>query len=243
MNVAIVGRGRIGRALARAAREAGHDVVALLRVDADPASPVAAARLGPDVDWRRFDLVLLAFEKRGADAAALAADPHLRELRRIPESTALASVVMAPTPDALDAFLGGRPIAHFLTTPAAALPGAIALLRPGRADATPLKRALPALRWVDAADDAAYQRLGVLMVGSAMAAAALAHLGRALGGSPAPGEAEYLQLVLDDAKRLLALADGDGFRALSAVATPGGFTEKLHDAIFASRRPPGDARR
>lgn len=241
MRVAVVGRGRLGSALGLAARAADHEATLLRRPAAAPApaSTLPERSLDDALDWGAFDLVLLAFEKKAASADALAADPGLAQLRRIPASTPVASVVMSPAPEVVDAFLADHAIVHFLTTPAAQLPGAIALLpRPGP-DATALRRALPDLRWIEA-DPSEYRRLAVLMVGSAIAAAALGHLGRLLAGEPTPSEGDYLEAVLDDAKRLLRLAGGDGLRAFAAVATPGGFTEALHDRVFARRWPPAD---
>lgn len=238
MRVAVVGRGRLGAALAAAVRTAGHEVVALRRrgARARDDGPVPEAVLDAGTDWLAFGLVLLAFETHAASLAELERDEALRELRRIPAELPVASVVMSPPPELLDAFLPGHTIAHFLTTPAARLPGAVALLRRTPADTAPLRAALPALHWVEA-DDEAYGRLGRLLIGSALAAAALAHLGRVLGVSPREAGVDYLDLVLDDAKRLLRLAEGDGFAAFSLVATPGGFTERAHDAIFATRWP------
>ena len=53
-----------------------------------------------------------------------------------------------------------------------------------------------------------------------------------LGENLSSTEVEYLQHVLDDAKRIMHLTDGDGLRALSLLATPGGVIEKVHDLIF-----------
>jgi hypothetical protein len=168
--------------------------------------------------------------------ADLDGDATLRRLRDIPRAVPVASVVMSPPAELLDAFLPDHAIAHFLTTPAARLPGAIALL-PGTSPAEArLREAFPSLHWTDCDADA-YRKRGVLLIGSAMAAAALAHLGRLLGAGPNPDEAGYLSLVLDDAKRLLELTEGDGFAAFSLVATPGGFTEKIHNRIFQTSWP------
>lgn len=234
----VVGRGRLGIALGLAAQSAGHDAV-LLRRPSAPArrdSPLPEEALGRGLDWERFDLVLLAFEKKASSVAELETDPGLLQLRRISPATPVASVVMTPPPEVVDAFLPDRAIAHFLTTPAARLPGAIALLPRRPIDATRLKAALPDLYWIEA-DEREYARLAVLMVGSGIAAAALAHLVRLRGEALTSSEAEYLQHVLDDAKRILRLNDGDGFRAFASVATPGGYTERLHNAIFSTKWP------
>jgi hypothetical protein len=125
-------------------------------------------------------------------------------------------------------------IAHFITTPAAQLSGAIALLPRTAIDTTALRAAFPDLHWIDVSEDE-YGRLGFLMIGSGIAAAGLAHLSGLLGGGLSRTEVEYLQHVLDDAKRLMHLTDGDGFGALSLLATPGGMIEKVHDLIFAKK--------
>lgn len=239
MQVAVVGRGKLGSALGLAARAAGHEATLLRRPGAAPNahSPLPERALDGSLEWDAFDLVLLAFEKKTASAAELEKDPTLVQLRRIPVATPVASVVMSPAPEVVDAFLAGRAIVHFLTTPAAQLEGAIALLPQGSLHTTPLRRALPGLHWIEAQDPADYRRLAVLMVGSAIAVAALGHLGRLLGGAPTASEGDYLQHVLDDAKRILRLNEGDGFSAFASVATPGGFTEALHNQIFAQRWP------
>lgn len=241
MQIAIVGRGRLGAALGESAQRAGHAVVLLRRPHAapDPASTVPEAVLEPDMAWSRFDLVLLAFEMRAASVEDLARDATGGGLQRIPASTPVASVVRSPSPDLLDALLPDHDVLHFLTTPAARLPGAIALRPRTLADASRLEEALPELHWIEA-EEPAHGRLAALMLGSAMAAAALAHLARTLGVSGGGAEADvaYLGRVLDDAKRLLTMTDGDGFAAFSLVATPGGITEKVHNAIFRSRWPP-----
>lgn len=238
MQVAVVGRGKLGGALGLAARSAGHEVTLLRRPDAaeTPGAALPERAMDADLRWEGFDLVLLAFEKKATTVAELEQDMALAELRRIPARVKIASVVMSPAPEIVDDFLAGREIAHFLTTPAARLPGAIALLPRTSPDASDLKRALPDLHWIDA-DASEYRRLAVLMVGSAIAAAALGHVGRLLAGTPAQGEADYLQHVLDDAKRLLRLNGGDGFRAFASVATSGGFTESLHNQVFSRRWP------
>jgi hypothetical protein len=242
MQIAIVGRGRLGAALGESAQRAGNGVVLLRRPDAaaDPAPAVPEAVLEPGIDWSRFDLVLLAFEMHAATVEDLGRDATARGLQRIPASTPITSVVRSPSPDLLDALLPDHDVLHFLTTPAARLPGAIALRPRGTgAAASRLEQALPELHWIEA-EEPAYGRLAGLMIGSAMAAAALAHLGRMLGIADGEADVAYLGRVLDDAKRLLALTDGDGFAAFSLVATPGGITEKVHDAIFRAPRRSDD---
>jgi len=251
LRIGVVGRGRLGGALARAARAAGHSVALLRRRGGAPSGDpsLEEVELGPGLDWGSFDLVLLAFGLHAESPEVLAADESLSALRAIPAETSVASVVMSMPTAWLDDFLPEHAIVHFLTTPAAELAGAIALLparahRPG--DVLRLRTALPALHWIEAAEPD-YLRLGALMVGSAIAAVSLAYLAEALG--PAFGgsgveatEADlaYLEAVLDDAKRLLRLHGGDGRRAFSSVATPGGFTERLHDRIFARPWRPKD---
>lgn len=238
MRIAVVGRGRLGSALAMAAQSAGHEVALLRRpgTAAAAGSPAPEAVLGPELAWEGFDLVVLAFEKHATSQGELEADPALGQLRRIPKTLPMASVVMSPAPELLDAFLPRHTIVHFLTTPAARLPGAIALLRGFRTDSSRLEQAFPALHWIRA-EGPEYRRLALLSVGSAIAAAALAHLGRELDAPIKGSDADYLEHVLDDAKRLLRMTDADGFRAFSLVATPGGFTEKVHDRIFAAKVP------
>jgi hypothetical protein len=242
MRIAIVGRGRLGSALGMAAQSAGHAVALLRRPGAaateDSSAPEAV--LGPELAWGGFDLVVLAFEKHATSLDELEADPSLGQLRRIPTTLPIASVVMSPSPDLLDAFLPRHSIVHFLTTPAARLPGAIALLRETGTDTSRLEQAFPALHWIRA-EGPEYRRLALLSVGSAIAAAALAHLGRALDAPIQSTDADYLERVLDDAKRLLRMTEADGFRAFSLVATPGGFTEKVHDRIFAAKVPAGSS--
>lgn len=238
MRVGVVGRGRLGAALGQAAGAAGHDPVLLRRPSsaANPASPLPEEVLGPALSWAGFDLVLLAFESKSASPADLERDAALSQLRRIPASTPIASVVMTPAPELVDAFLAEHAIVHFLTTPAARLPGAIALLRRTPLDTQPLRAALPELRWIEA-DAEQFLPLAALMAGSGIVAAALAHLVRLRGGELTSSEVEVLQHVLDDAKSLLRLNAGDGFRAFSSLATPGGYTERLHNAIFATKWP------
>ena len=233
MRVGVVGRGRLGTALGIAARSAGHTVT-LLRQPASVAndrSPLREDILGPGVEWEAFDLVLLAFRKKASVIAELERDPALLQVRRIPVSTPIASVVLSPSTALLDSFLPDHRIAHFVTTPAAQLSGAIALLPRTATDTTGLRAAFPDLYWIEA-DEEAYGRLSFLMIGSGIAAAALAHLSGMLGENLSSTEVEYLQHVLDDAKRIMHLTDGDGLRALSLLATPGGVIEKVHDLIF-----------
>jgi hypothetical protein len=234
MRIGIVGRGRLGTAMGLAGRAAGHTVVLFRQPEstANDESPLPEEVLSHDVAWDPYDLVLLAFRKTASSIAELERDPGLPHLRRIPASTAIASVVLSPPTKLLDDFLPDHRIAHFITTPAAQLTGAIALLPRTTADTTALRAALPALHWIDV-DENEYARLGFLMIGSGIAAASLAHLSGILGTELSEAEIEYLQHVLDDAKRLMNLTGGDGFRALSLLATPGGMVEKIHDLIFA----------
>lgn len=240
MRVAIVGRGRLGAALGAAACSADHEVTLLRRPDA-PAGAASAGggpredALGPDLDWAVFDLVLLAFEKRASEVSELERDAALRELRRIPASVPIASAVWSPAPALVEAFLPRHAITRFTTTPAAQLPGATALrLRTDRAPA-PVEKALSGLHWIEA-DERDYLRLGTLLVGSAMAAAALGHLAQILG-EDLSADVDLADHVLDDARRLLRLAEGDALGAFASVATPGGLTERLHNRIFARRWP------
>jgi hypothetical protein len=86
-------------------------------------------------------------------------------------------------------------------------------------------------------DDSSYSRLGYLIIGSGIAAAALVHLASMLDGPLGPTEREHIQDVLGDAERLLTLTRGDGFEALARVATPGGFSEKVHNKILRDAWP------
>lgn len=238
MKIGVVGRGRLGTALGLAARSAGSDVTLLRRPASPPAddSPLKEDVLGPGLEWEGFDLVLLAFRKKASSIAELEQDPALLHVRRIPISTPIASVVLSPSTQLLDHFLPDHGIAHFVTTPAAQLSGAIALLHRTAIDTTSLRAALPDLHWIEV-DDEEYRRLGFLMIGSGIAAAALAHLSEMLGELSGT-EVQYLQHVLGDAKRLMRLTDGDGLRALSLLATPGGAVEQVHNLIFAKHWAP-----
>ena len=235
MRIGVVGRGRLGIALGLAARSAGHAVTLLRQPASTPAadSPLTEDVLGPSLDWEDFDLVLFAFRKMASSIAELQQDPALLHVRRIPASTPIASVVLSPSTQLLDGFLPDHGIAHFVTTPAAQLSGAIALLHRTAIDTTSLRAAFPDLHWIEVEEEE-YRRLGFLMIGSGIAAAALAHLSGMLGELSST-EVEYLQHVLDDAKRIMRLTDGDGFRALSLLATPGGAVEKVHNLIFAKQ--------
>jgi len=195
--------------------------------------------LNAEVDWSSFDLILLAFEKKASSVDDLRTDDTLACLLSIPEATPIASVVLSPSTDLLDSFLEGRTILHFVSTPAAALPGAVALIRDSignEGDRKPLMAALPELKW-RVLPEAEYARLGFLIIGAGMAAASLAHLASLLGGPESPLELEHLQDVLGDAQRLMSLSGGDGFEAFSRVATPGGFTEKIHNKLFTTEWP------
>jgi len=267
VHVGVVGRGRLGRALGLSARDAGHDVTLLYRATAAPSSrvtsdgggagsdePLAEAPIDDALDWSAFDLVLLAFDKRAQTLAELQRDPTLRRLPAIPETTVVASVVASMPRPLLEALLPGRRIHPFLTTPAARLPGALAV-RPGPGDAdrpSPLETVWPALRWIEV-DEQDFPSVGGMLVGSAMAAISLVYLRDVLdslrgassedavgGRSGRLSERDLMEGALDDAKRLLALHEGDGRRAFAAVATPGGLTARLHDQIFA--RPWTDPR-
>ena len=145
---------------------------------------------------------------------------------------------MRPSLVVIDSFLPNHTIDHFLTTPAARLVNAVAVLRKTPRGGSRLKEALADLHWIDAKPQD-FLRAGVLMAGSAMATAARAYLVRLRGGQIDRAEIDLLQHVLDDAKSLLRLNGGDGLRASSSVATPGGITETLHNAIFATKWPPG----
>ena len=236
MRVGVVGRGRLGTALGLAARSAGHTVTLLRQPESvvSGQSPLTEDALGPSLEWDSFDFVLLAFRKKASSIAELERDATLLQVRRIPASTPIASVVLSPSTALLDSFLPDHRIAHFVTTPAAQLSGAIALLPITQNDTTALRAAFPDLHWIEV-DEAAYGRLSFLMIGSGIAAAALAHLSAMLGEDLSSTEVEYLQHVLDDAKRIMLLTDGDGLRALSLLATPGGVIEKVHNLIFVKK--------
>lgn len=236
MRVGMVGRGRLGTALGLAARAAGHGVTLLRRPDAaaNDESPLKEDALGPDLEWEDFDLIVLAFRKNASSVAELEQDPALLHLRRIPASTPIASVVLSPSTELLDGFLPDHGITHFITTPAAQLSGAITLLPRTVLDTTGLRAAFPDLHWIEVSEEE-YRRLGFLMIGSGIAAAALAHLSEMLGDDLSAKEVEYLQHVLDDAKRIMSLTGGDGLRALSLLATPGGVIEAVHNLIFVKK--------
>ncbi len=241
MKIGIVGRGSLGTALGVSAEAAGHEVCLFRRETAqpNPSSPIEERVLNAEVDWSSFDLILLAFEKKASSVDDLRTDDTLACLLSIPKATPIASVVLSPSTDLLDSFLEGRTILHFVSTPAAALPGAVALIRDSignEGDRKPLMAALPELKW-RVLPEAEYARLGFLIIGAGMAAASLAHLASLLGGPESPLELEHLQDVLGDAQRLMSLSGGDGFEAFSRVATPGGFTEKIHNKLFTTEWP------
>jgi hypothetical protein len=241
MKIGIVGRGSLGTALGISAKSALHDVCLFRRksAQANANSPIEERVLDTGTDWDSFDLVLLAFEKKANGPDDLRNDETLACLLDIPSRTPIASVVLSPSTQLLDAFLERHTILHFVSTPAAALPGAVALIRDstgGEADRKPLMAGFPNLKWRVLPDDE-YARLGFLIMGAGMAAASLAHLASMLGDTHSPLELEHLQDVLGDAQRLMALTEGDGFEAFSRVATPGGFTEKIHNKIFTTPWP------
>jgi hypothetical protein len=204
-------------------------------------SAIPEIELDRDTDLGAYDFIVLAFEMHAETADDLRNDETLATLLEIPLDTPIASVVLSPSTQLLDAFLKGRKILHFVTTPAAELPGAVALLRESLASEAaraPLLAAFPDLKW-RIVDDAAYARLGFLIIGSGLAAAALAHLASMLGGPVSAAEREHIQDVLGDAQRLMTLTGGDGFEAFGRVATPGGFTEKVHNKLFRETWPRG----
>ena len=241
MKIGIVGRGSLGTALGISAESAQHEVCLFRRkaAQANANSPIKERVLDAETDWSSFDLVLLAFEKKADSPDDLRNDESLACLLDIPPQTPIASVVLSPSTQLLDAFLGDHTILHFVSTPAAALPGAVALIRDtigSETDRKPLMAGFPNLKWRVLPDDE-YARLGFLIMGAGMAAASLAHLASMLGGTHSPLELEHLQDVLGDAQRLMKLTEGDGFEAFSRVATPGGFTEKIHNKIFTTPWP------
>ena len=131
MKIGIVGRGSLGTALGISAESAQHEVCLFRRksAQANPNSPIKERVLDAETDWSSFDLVLLAFEKKADSPDDLRNDETLACLLNIPPQTPIASVVLSPSTQLLDAFLEGHTILHFVSTPAAALPGAVALIR------------------------------------------------------------------------------------------------------------------
>ncbi len=241
MKIGIVGRGSLGTALGISAEAAGHEVCLFRRETAEPNpnSPVEERVLGAEIAWAPFDLILLAFEKKAGSVDDLRSDETLARLLSIPQETPIASVVLSPSTQLLDAFLEEHTILHFVSTPAAALPGAVALIRDSIGSETgrePLMAAFPELKW-RVLPEAEYARMGFLIIGAGVAAASLAHLASLLGGTLSRCELEHLQDVLGDAQRLMSLTGGDGFEAFSRVATPGGFTEKIHNKLFTTEWP------
>ena len=241
MKIGIVGRGSLGTALGISAESAGHEACLFRRATARPHtnSPIEERVLDAEIDWSSFDLILLAFEKKAGSVDDLRSDETLACLLSIPKETPIASIVLSPSTQLLDAFLEEHAILHFVSTPAAALPGAVALIRDNignEADRKPLMAAFPELKW-RVLPEVEYARLGFLIIGAGMAAASLAHLASLLGGPLSRLELEHLQDVLGDAQRLMSLSGGDGFEAFSRVATPGGFTEKIHNKLFTTEWP------
>ena len=116
MRVGVVGRGRLGTALGLAARSAGHTVTLFRQPEsvANDQSPLKEDVLGPSLEWEAFDLVLLAFRKKTSSIAELERDPALLQLRRIPASIPITSVVLSPSTELLDSFLPDHRIAHYL---------------------------------------------------------------------------------------------------------------------------------
>jgi hypothetical protein len=213
MRVGVVGRGRLGTALRLAARSAGHTVTLLRQPQSTPndQSPLTEAILDPILQWKDFDFLLLAFRKKASFIAELECDEGLLQLRRIPNSISIASVVLSPATAPLDAFLPDHRIAHFVTTPAPQLSGAIALLPRSAIDTAGLRAAFSGLHWIQV-DEEAQVRLSFLMIGSGIAAASLAHPSKMLGNDLSSTEVEYLQHVLGDAKRIMHLSSGTGSR-------------------------------
>lgn len=241
MKIGIVGRGRLGTALGVSAQSAQHEVCLFRRKTAKATSdsPIEERVLDAESDLTLFDLILLAFEKKVDNPADLREDETLACLLDVPPRTRIASVVLSPSTQLLDEFLAKRTILHFVSTPAAELPGAVALIRDtigSETDRKFLMTAFPHLKW-SVLPDAEYSRLGFLIIGAGIAAASLAHLASMLDGPLNRLELEHLQDVLGDAQRLMTLTEGDGFEAFSRVATPGGFTEKVHNRLFSTQWP------
>lgn len=232
MHIAIVGKGRMGRALAASAQGAGHEVTLLTRKGTATEAHQNARNLQSISDWTSFDIVVLAFHKQVASTAELEADPDLAALKSVPVTIPILSVVMEPDPKVIASFLSDHKISHFLTTPAAEKPGGLAVYLEPSSDKAALQTVFPNLTWRGATDPETYRRLGFIMVSSAMAAAAIGHHLQRLTPPLTREEKDTLACAVSDISRLLDVTDGDGFEAFGLVATPGGFTEQLHDTLF-----------
>lgn len=232
MHIAIVGKGRMGHALAISAQSAGHEVTILTRKSAKTEAHQIARNLQSVSDWASFDVVVLAFHKRVASIDELAADPDLAALKFIPVSVPILSVVMEPDPMVITNFLSDHKVSHFLTTPAAEKPGGLAVHMESSSDKAALQAAFPNLTWRRATDSETYRRLGFIMVSSAMAAAAIGHHLQRLNPPFNVEDWDILACAVSDISRLLDVTDGDGLKAFGLVATPGGFTEQIHNALF-----------
>jgi len=216
MDIAVIGAGRIGTAVADAADQAGHDV-RRLRSSTDPG-------------------ILRSLNLNLAVLSAAAEDPSkyesFEEFRRslswfeeiIGGDVPVASVTSL-SPSQVRAVAGPRPTVRFMCSSAVTRPKSLRFFDEAGDERAikALKQALPGpWRKVDRDEFERYTRL---LIVSALHCALLEEAEKQVELSP--DEHSFLMGTLDEARRMIQAHDDSPSRALESAKTPGGLTEAV----------------
>jgi len=216
MDIAVIGAGRIGTAVADTASQAGHDV-RRLRSDTDPET------------LRSSDLDLAVLAAAAEDSTKY---ERFEEFRRslswfeevIDEDVPVASVTPL-SPSQVQAVGGPRPTVRFMCSSAVTRQNSLRFFEEAGDDRAidALKQALPG-PWREVDRDE-FERYTRLLIVSALHCALLQEAEKQVELSP--DEHSFLIETLDEARRMIQAHDDSPSQALESAKTPGGLTEEL----------------
>lgn len=239
LKIVVVGPGRIGMPLARAARAAGQDVTILAREGSRSGNAARTegflvfTEVSSD-KWSDVDLILFAVAPENPErfSSPNQLKTAFHALAAAAPSTPVASVSGRLDLQALATLFGDRALGRFFCSPAIADPDALRFFDSGssRDALCALEVALPSPAWRPVPSDA-FDRYGALLTAAALVCAPLIELRDSLGPLT-EDEDHFLASTLEEAGRLLRAHGGDPAASLLSALTPGGMTASFCQRVF-----------
>lgn len=214
MNILVVGQGRIGLPIAKAARGQGHNTAA-----------VASTTAPSEERLRATDLIVLAAaveDDRYPDFTSFQAS--IDWFQSAQPELPIASVTPL-TPDQIQQLTGPRPSVRFMCSSAVTDPQSLRFFdQSGESRAVDqLQAALPGAWKAVGRED--FDRYTRLLVASALHCALLSEIEDQIEGGDR--ETSFLQDTLVEAKRMIEANGDSAEKALASARTPGGLTDTI----------------
>ncbi|QUR68938.1 hypothetical protein [Mycobacterium spongiae] len=229
MEVGIVGGGRLGLPIAKAALASGAKVSVLTRESKPgPGWPRGAQYLDQDavVQFPSFDLVVLALPAQELRRATLGA--------KVPAFTPIASAIADLPLRELAEHFPRHLLARFMCTAAIVEEGGV-IFHDSDSDPRVLEGLLQCLpqRCSQPVPSDHFDRYTRILVAAPLICAAVSQIQtHTLGGDLSPRENQLLIRMLSEAEMMIRSNGGNPDRALQSALTPGGITDREVARIF-----------